>query len=119
MTNASALDCLRIACAMCYHNESEVFGGYRGKSLVQCRELIAWLARTGTNASYWDIAAAMGRKNHTTCLTAYQRSIVRFEKCPIFRKLCLEALIRLSNERRITERGKAIIEKEVSLSVVA
>lgn len=45
----------------------------RHKHLVLGRSLVVWLARDLTSMSYPEIAHAMGRKNHSTVITACQR----------------------------------------------
>ena len=52
---------------------AQVLSGSRHHSVVLARALIAYLCRQMTTLSFPEIAAALGRKNHSTIITAAQR----------------------------------------------
>lgn len=52
---------------------ADLTGKGRHKTVVLAREMTVLLARRLTTASFPEIARAMGRENHSTALTAYQR----------------------------------------------
>lgn len=62
------------ACGVTVH---ELRGEGRNPHVVLAREVCVTLCREMTNASFPEIAAAMGRPNHSSVMTAYQRATDR------------------------------------------
>jgi chromosomal replication initiator protein len=68
LDNVVALVCERFGVTM-----SEVGGRGRHARVVLARAVATHLARKLTSASYPEIARALGRPNHSTVITAYER----------------------------------------------
>ncbi len=64
---------VKIVCARLGVEPGQLAGSSRHKFLVLARSLSVYLARELTTMSYPEIAHAMGRKNHSTVITADQR----------------------------------------------
>jgi len=64
---------VKIVCNRLGVEPSQLAGSSRHKFLVLARSLSVYLARELTTMSYPEIAHAMGRKNHSTVITADQR----------------------------------------------
>lgn len=64
---------VKAVCARLGVEASQLAGSSRHKFLVLARSLSVYLARELTTMSYPEIAHAMGRKNHSTVITADQR----------------------------------------------
>lgn len=64
---------MKTVCARLNVEASQLAGSSRHKFLVLARSLSVYLAREMTTMSYPEIAHAMGRKNHSTVITADQR----------------------------------------------
>lgn len=63
----------RTVCEHLMLEPKQLASSSRHKLLVLGRSLVVWLARDLTSMSYPEIAHAMGRKNHSTVITACQR----------------------------------------------
>lgn len=59
---------------------SELLGRGRHKRVVLARAMSTYLARTMTTRSYPEIARALGRPNHSTVITAYNRLMGQFQR---------------------------------------
>ena len=76
-----------IVAVICAHlgvTESDLMGSGRHRRVVLARSVSAYLAREMTTHSYPEIARALGRDNHSTVVTAFQRikaSIAVGERC--------------------------------------
>lgn len=57
----------------------DFFSDMRHPDIVRCREAVVILSRDLTDYSFQDIAKAMGRPNHSTIITAYQRVTERLQ----------------------------------------
>jgi len=64
---------IELTCAALGVSTEEFRGSHRHRRIVLARSLTVLLAREATNLSYPEIARAMGRPNHSTVITAYQR----------------------------------------------
>lgn len=64
---------MKTVCTRLGVEASQLAGSSRHKFLVLARSLSVYLAREMTTMSYPEIAHAMGRKNHSTVITADQR----------------------------------------------
>ncbi|MEM6258650.1 MAG: chromosomal replication initiator protein DnaA [Planctomycetota bacterium] len=64
---------VKTVCSRLGVEASQLAGSSRHKFLVLARSLSVYLAREMTTMSYPEIAHAMGRKNHSTVITADQR----------------------------------------------
>lgn len=64
---------MKAVCSRLNVEASQLAGSSRHKFLVLARSLSVYLARELTTMSYPEIAHAMGRKNHSTVITADQR----------------------------------------------
>ena len=64
---------IKTVCSRLGVEASQLAGSSRHKFLVLARSLSVYLARELTTMSYPEIAHAMGRKNHSTVITADQR----------------------------------------------
>jgi chromosomal replication initiator protein len=64
---------VKVVCERLGVEPSQLAGSSRHKFLVLARSLSVYLARELTTMSYPEIAHAMGRKNHSTVITADQR----------------------------------------------
>lgn len=64
---------MKTVCSRLGVEASQLAGSSRHKFLVLARSLSVYLAREMTTMSYPEIAHAMGRKNHSTVITADQR----------------------------------------------
>jgi len=63
----------RTVCEHLMVDSKQLASSSRHKHLVLARSLVVWLSRDLTSMSYPEIAHAMGRKNHSTVITACQR----------------------------------------------
>lgn len=63
-----------VVCRTLVVSEAELCGRSKHADVVLARTLIALLARRHTHASFPEIAAAIGRDNHSTVVTAHNRA---------------------------------------------
>lgn len=68
-------------CAALNVTMADLTGRGRHKRVVLARALITYLARKLTTLSYPDIARGIGRPNHSTVITAFQRISKQLEAC--------------------------------------
>jgi chromosomal replication initiator protein len=66
-------DVLTIVCEHLHVTREQVLGGGRHRQVVLARSLVIYLTREMTSMSFPEIAMAMGRKGHSTIITAFQR----------------------------------------------
>ena len=63
-------------------SRAQVLGGGRHRHVVLARSLVSYLTRELTAMSYPEIAAALGRKSHSTILSATHRIEDRLARQP-------------------------------------
>jgi len=71
---------VRVVCEELGVSAGEFRAGGRNKRVVLAREMCVHGAKSLTNASYPEIARAMGRPNHSSVITAYNRAAQRIER---------------------------------------
>src|SRR5690606_38552303 len=64
---------LDVVCRRLGVEKSELLASSRHRRIVLARGLVSYLAREMTTLSYPEIARAVGRRNHSTVLTAGRR----------------------------------------------
>ncbi len=72
-----------IAAEVCQYlrvDMAELLGKGRHKRVVLARAMSTYLARTMTTRSYPEIARALGRPNHSTVITAYNRTMKQLDE---------------------------------------
>ena len=70
---------VRTVCDELGVSHAEMRSNGRHKRVVLARELAVYGAKALTNASFPEIARAIGRKNHSTVITAYKRVLGKIE----------------------------------------
>jgi len=71
---------VRTVCDELGVSQAEMRSEGRQKRVVLARELSVYGAKTLTNASFPEIARAVGRENHSTVITAYNRVLVKIDR---------------------------------------
>lgn len=64
---------LHVACNVCGCSTDDLYSRSRHPSMVAARQIVVRLLRDNSHLSFPEIARVMGRENHSTTITQYQR----------------------------------------------